>query len=371
MALHEIYYNYGNEGALNNSPNTLLRLLKEKGYSSASIDDIKSFLSKQSSYTVHRRIRKSQFPRRHIRIPASKIRCDADLIELGDLAPWNKNFKYIFIIIDGFSKYINAVPIKRKEARQTADAFTQILDSGNLKSELLYTDSGKEFLGAPFQEVLRRNKIYHRLCTSGDFHCPFVERVIRTIKEKLFQAMTSQLTRTWIDLLPKIVSTYNSTNHSSTGMRPSEADKDQNTLKVFQHIKRKQAYPKTSKSIRYKFKKGDLVRILKGNSGGLISKGYLPRYTWEIFRIHQKANVKPLDRKPGIPPAYSIEDLKGEVIEHAVFYEPELSLVDPSILNNKFPIREILQEDSKRIKVWWHGAQKKDATWINRSQLSK
>ncbi len=97
----------------------------------------------------------------------------------------------------------------------------------------------------------------------------------------------------------------------------------------------------------------------------------MPRFTWEIFRIQQKANIRARDREVGVPPAYVLADLQGEIIEHAIFYENEISLVDPSILEGKFPIREILEEEPNRVKVWWHGGSKKDAQWIKRSQLEK
>ncbi len=364
--LHKIYYNFGSEGALNNSTSELLRLLRERGYPNANRQDVINFLQKQANYTVHRRISKKQFPRRHIRIAASKIRCDADLIEVGDLASWNDDYKYILIAIDGFSKYVYAEPLKRKESKQTAEAFEKMLKVGGLNTLLLYTDAGKEFIGEPFQSVLRKYKIKHRICTSGDFHCPFVERVIRTIKEKLFPAMTSQISRRWLELLPKIVSTYNSTRHSSTGMRPYNAKLDENVLQVYNHIKKKQT---RSSATKYKLNVGDYVRILKGNSGPLASKGYLPRFTWEIFQIKKRADDRAQDRGNGIPPAYILQDLQGEVIQHAVFYEAELSRVDPTMLKKEFPIREILEEKGNRIKVWWHGKPKKEAEWINRNQL--
>jgi len=370
--LHSIYHNLGNEGAYNNNPKTLRDLVRARGFPAANVQDVKDFLTTEQSYTVHRRFNKVQFPRRHIRINAAGVRVDIDLIELGDLKQWNDGHSFILTAIDGFSKFIWALPIKRKESAQCAEAFEDMVRNGRLHAALLYSDAGKEFLGSPFQEVLRKHKMQHRICTSEDFHCPFVERAIRTLKEKMFQAMTSRFTRRWIDLLPRVVETYNRTQHSTTKMRPLNAAKDENTLQVYENTLKR--YPKDVKRKIYKFKKGDLVRIYKGGHGALGNKGYLPQYTWEVFRIAKLANDRPgIDGKYA-PPAYVLEDLHGEVIENALFYENELSRVSASQLNDAYPIREILKQKRDRdgvewVQVWWQGGKKNDAQWIEKRRL--
>jgi len=366
--LHKIYYNYGEEGALNNNVSTLLKLVRKAGFPTASTSDVQEFLSKQPGYTVHRRIQKSQFRRRTIFVPTNRVRSDGDLIELRDLASWNKGHRYIFIVIDAFSRFVWAVAIKNKEANTTALAMKTIINQQNFHTLSLYTDAGKEFIGAPFQSVLKSAKIGHRICTSDDFHCPFVERVIRTIKEKLFQSMTTHYTRNWLSILPKVVATYNKSIHSATKMKPDESRKVENYLQVLKTLNQKRL--RGSRRRRppvYKYKKGDYVRILLGKGGALGRKGYLPRYTWEIFKILKRANDRPLDR--GGVAAYILEDLNGELVEHSVFYEPELSRVHSEQLSREAPVREILQEKGDRVKVWFQGFPKSSAQWVPRKNL--
>lgn len=371
--LHNIYYGYGKEGALNNNVETLLRLVRATpGGTKCTRKLVIDFLTKQPSYTVHRRVARRQFPRRIIRVPTRGVRVDADLIELGDLSPWNAGHRYILVLIDAFSRYVWAKPMKNKQSDTAANALKHIIARGQETNRfhtlVLYSDGGREFIGAPFQSVLKREKIKHRICTSNDYHCPFVERVIRTIKEKLFQAMTSSLTRTWLDLLPKVVSTYNQTIHSSTNQRPIDANKEEYQLRVLSTLNRKQRLQYSQhKSVRYTFRVGDLVRILRGDDGALGRKGYLPRFTWEIFRVRKLATDRALDL--GGPPAYILEDLNGELIEHAIFYESELSLVHPDQLLRESPIREILAEKGGKVKVWFLGFPKADAQWIDRRKL--
>jgi len=367
-ALHDIYYNYGEEGALNNNVSTLLSKLRESGYPKTSSRQVEEFLSKQPGYSVHRRIKKLQFPRRSILVAAARVRVDGDLIELGDLASWNSGHRFIFVLIDAFSRFVWAVPLKNKAATSTAAALKTLIDDTGFHSLNLYTDAGKEFIGAPFQSVLKSANIKHRICSSDEFHCPFVERVIRTIKEKLFQAMTTNFTRHWLNLLPLVVATYNKTIHSATRARPVEGRKPENHLKVLQSLTRKRQLQRT-KPAKYKFKVGEHVRILRGSGGALGRKGYLPRFTWEIFKIKKLANDRPLDGGKAAIPAYILEDLHGEIIEHALFYENELSRVHSTQLAGPAPVREILEEKGTKVKAWFQGFPKASAEWIDRVNL--
>lgn len=360
--LQSLYYNYGSVGALQNNPKKLLQLLN---HPTATLNQVKEFLSKQQSYTVHHRAPKRQFPHRKIHVASTNVRIDADLIELRDLASWNDGYNYIFILIDSFSRYVWVEPIKRKDANTTGKALETLIEKhDDLQTILLYTDAGKEFLGASFQGVLKKNGWLHRICTSEDFHCPFVERVIRTIKEKMFQAMTASYTRIWIDLLPKIVNTYNHTTHSATSLPPIEAKQSENYLKVMKRVVPMPPSKPTS-TPKYKYDKGDYVRILKSKRP--FDKGYLPRFTWEIFRIHKRANDRSHDKFS--VPAYILEDLQGEIIEHAVFYESELVKIHPDQLKGSAPIKEILDQKDDKVLVWFQGYPKKDAMWISRKKI--
>lgn len=396
--LERVYYNYGKGGALQNTPSLLLEAAKNhlregektagrpprfssktliKQLEGAAAHELVSeFLSKQPSYTVHRRIQKEHFPRRKILVPGPRNRLEADLLELRDLKDWNSGYQYALIVIDAFTRKVWAEPLKRKDSPTVSDAFQSLYneESHHLQSNYLYTDSGREFTGNPFQNLMNKLGIQHRLATAEEFHCPFVERVIRTIKEKLFQAMTTEYTKRWIDLLPLVISTYNKTPHSSLGgkLTPEEACDPANYLEALTHT-----YPadeivglgaNKKSAVKYLYKKGDLVRIKKRSESLLPSKGYLPNFTWEIFRIRERANTRPQDRHRG-PPAYILEDLNGEIIEHSVFYEPELVRVHVSQLNALSPIREILGRRKKKdsgyeLLVWFHGEPKSKARWM-------
>ena len=177
--------------------------------------------------------------------------------------------------------------------------------------------------------------------------------------------MTANMTRRWVDILPKIVQTYNTTIHSTTKMRPINV-KDSHTLDVYATTQKWENKGGRQRRRPPRFKKGDYVRILKTRAA--FAKGYLPRFTWEIFEI---ADYVKKDGEGGTagPHAYFLKDLHGEQIREGIFYEHELSKVDPTIFGKGFPIREIIQRRGDQVLVWWQGFPRSAAEWIPTKNL--
>jgi len=84
------------------------------------------------------------------------------------------------------------------------------------------TDKGKEFLNTQFQTLLKREGIEFKVCRNPDVKCVVVERVNRTLRDKLHRYFTYKNTYKYIDVLPKFVKGYNATVHSTTGMAPAD-----------------------------------------------------------------------------------------------------------------------------------------------------
>jgi len=80
---------------------------------------------------------------------------------------------------------------------------------------------GKEFLNTQFQSLLKREGIEFQVCRNPDVKCAVVERVNRTLRDKLCSYFTFKNTYKYIDVLPKFVKVYNATVHSTTGMAPA------------------------------------------------------------------------------------------------------------------------------------------------------
>ena len=127
---------------------------------------INAFLRENNVHSVHRRIIKKTFPRRHIiaRFPFDIFM--ADLIEYPNLKFQNNRYVYILIMIDCFSKKVWAVAMKEKSATWTADAFEMIFKNFDEFPTHLITDGG---LGESIYSNLS-NKIF-RIFQRKDAKC--------------------------------------------------------------------------------------------------------------------------------------------------------------------------------------------------------
>ena len=106
--------------------------------------------------------RRRRFKRRYVFSPAVDSIWTGDLMFMQNYARENKGYKYIFVILDVFSRFAWTIPIKDKTASTTAKAFQEILQTTK-SPQKLWTDFGTEFTGAPFKRVLRQYdvKLYH------------------------------------------------------------------------------------------------------------------------------------------------------------------------------------------------------------------
>ena len=144
--------------------------------------------------------------------------------------------------------------------------------------------------------------------TENEDKSSVVERWNRTMKNKMYKYFTANMTRTYIDVLPEMVTKYNNTYHRSIKMTPVEGSLPKNSDTVYFNLN-KNMPTKTEP----KFKVGDKVRITKKKD--IFSKGYETNWTKELFVITEIQNAN--------PPTYKIKDMNGEEI-HGTFYEQEL-----------------------------------------------
>ena len=87
---------------------------------------INEFLRKNHVHSVHRRIVKKTFPRRRI---IARFPCDiwmGDLIEYPQYKFNNRQYVYILVLIDCFSKKVYAAPMKEKTKQWSVKAFESI-----------------------------------------------------------------------------------------------------------------------------------------------------------------------------------------------------------------------------------------------------
>jgi hypothetical protein len=260
---------------------------------------VEDWMQKQEVYSKHKPV-KQIFERRRVYSPSIDHQWQADLV---DMQPG-----FILTVIDVFSKYAFAEPIKHKTGKEVAEAFYKIFQSR--VPVLLQSDKGLEFKNSNVQNLLKQYNVKW-FTTENETKAQIVERFNRTLKNKMNKYFTANHTKQWKDVLPLLVKNYNNSYHRSIKMTPTEASLETNQEKVYQNL-----YPEITKKYVPKFKVGDKVRIYKKE--GDFRRGYTANFTNEIFKIHSINHTKPI--------TYIVKDNSNEVIQGS-FYESELSKV--------------------------------------------
>ena len=148
----------------------------------------------------------------------------------------NKGFRYKFIVIDNFSKYLWAIPLKNKYSQTITNEFSNILTKSKRKLLKIESDRGSEFYNSIFQNFLKSKNIHHyfRFTDKGP---SVAERVIRTVRNLLKNPVFLAGNADWLSELPSVIKQYNNTIHHSIKMTPNQASKKSNEKAVFDNLR--------------------------------------------------------------------------------------------------------------------------------------
>jgi len=353
--LEDIYYNLDSPSSFTGI-NSLYKEAK-KQLPNISVSDVKRWLCKQESHTLHKPRRK-KFLHRRVYVSGIDEQFQIDLCDMRAVAKENDGNNYILTCIDVFSKFAWAVPTKTKRPSEVAQAFVHVLLDGR-KPKFVQSDEGTEFLGHPFQTMLKNENILFFTSKNPDIKCSVVERFNRTLKTRMWKVFTKLRSHRWVDILPKLVKAYNNSFHRSIHMRPVDVTKS-NESEVW-HI----LYGGNDEESKqtFKFNVGDQVRV--GVKPNPFRKGYEPQWTEEIFTVSTR-----LARKP---PMYFVKDANGEEIRGS-YYEHELQKVVKDV-KAPYWVEKVLE--SRRNKrgqlehfVKWSGYPANFNQWIPASDLN-
>ena len=248
----------------------------------------------------------------------------ADLADMQLISKFNKGFRFLLRVIDVYSKYAWVVPLKDKIGVSMVNAFQKI-----------WVDKGCEFYNSHFKKWLNDNSI-EMYSTHNEGKSVVAERLIRTIKNKIYKYMTSISKNVYNDKLDDIVHKYNKKKHRTI--------KDNTYIDFGNEINDNDP----------KFKVGDHVRRSKYKN--IFAKGYTPNWSEEIFVIKKIKNT--------VPWTYVINDLNGEEIT-GTFYEKELQKID----QQEFRIEKVIKKKGDKLCVKWKGYDNSFNSWIDKKDL--
>ena len=178
-------------------------------------------------------------------------------------------------VIDVFSKYVWAVPVKQKTGSDAIAAMKSILQQGR-KPTNLQTDRGKEFYNATFQSLMERYGI-NLYSTYSNLKASICERFNRTLKQKMWMQFSLRGKYKWLDIFSNLLYQYNNSKDRPTGMKPKVITLTNEAEVLAKFI------PQTNINKKPKFKIGEKLRVSKIKQ--VFEKGYTPNWSTEIFTI--------------------------------------------------------------------------------------
>ena len=275
-----------------------------------------------------------------------------DLMDVHRYSKVNRNYKYILVILDIFSRFAMAHPLQRKTGEEVTAALRHIFTKSGRKPTRIWSDDGKEFFNSKVQGLLHK----YGITLYSSFNEPkasIAERFIRTLRRKMEMHYIITQSTVWYKALQGMIDEYNSEFHRSIGMSPNEALKPENYAKVYE-----MQYSKRSKIRQNKkslLKIGDKVRISLHKRH--FEKGSTANWSEEIFQIVEIMK----DYKPIV---YKLEDLAGEEI-HGGFYREQLQKTDQEIHRIDRVIRKRkLADGTQESLVRWSGYSNKFDSWM-------
>ncbi|XP_066965644.1 uncharacterized protein [Macrobrachium rosenbergii] len=327
-------------------------------------DDVKDFLQSQPSYTLHKGTLK-KFPRRKVLSPKPRVIVSSDLADMSKLAPYNGGYKYLLIVIDQFSRYLQVVPLKKKDGNTMQRSLKKVFESEAFSGvSRLNTDEGREFYNKQVKEYLNSRNIKLYSVHSREIKTAIAERVIRTLKSKIYRYLTHNNTNKYVDILQDIVNSYNSTQHR--GLGDGQTPNHVHALVDREDINRQfsrmyiNGLPRKEPSSSL-LKVSNVVRIADENRCALFRKGYTVQNTYELFTVRE------VDKKQ-YPTVYYLEDLQGELIK-GMFYREKLIPAKLPELYDIVILKKRKRGNRTQYFVEWRGYPKHFNSWLDESQL--
>src|SRR5277367_4382083 len=342
--INDVYYDAENPGGYGG----VARLRRAANTNKVETD---KFLKRQRTYTLHKPAR-LRYSTRPYKTAGIDQQWQADLVEMIPYEEVNDGYRYMLTVIDLFSRFAWAIPIKNKTGKEIMRAFRDIFATGR-KCERLQIDEGREFTNRHVQHLFNVENISFFIVKS-QFKAAVCERFNRTLKSKMRRYFTRHRSYRWVDVLPKLLRSYNASVHRSIGMAPNYVNDDvEHELWLKQERKGPQKFTNKEPTTRYEV--GDEVRLSKAKQ--LFRKGYLPNWTEEIFTVSRVLDTEAVQ--------YKVTDYRHDEIQ-GLFYGAELQKV---VKSAEYAVERVLRRRRVRGRyqylVKWLGYDDTHNSWVD------
>ena len=217
------------------------------------LEDVRKFMEKQKM----RQLKGSRGSNSYVADEPLE-ECHVDLADFTNSYADNNGMRYCVVMLDIFTKYCVAKPIKTQQKEDVVNAMKELIREMG-KSKALFSDNESSFNSPEFHRLLNENNSKHLISTSPS---GFAERMIQTLKNMIHDRVEGlKLDKEkWVNVLPIVLKQYNNRKHSTTGVSPANAKRPE-----YQVMEK--TYPNLSV--------GDTVKI-KNKKKSAVDKSFRP-----------------------------------------------------------------------------------------------
>lgn len=266
-------------------------------------------LSKIPAYSIHRRLLKT-YKKPAIILHETGNCYSSDLADFRSLSRFNSGYKWMLVSIDNFSRRLSVVLMKSKSAEETTKGLQTAM------KELKYTpsswafDKGKEWDNGITKRFMKKNNITQYFMKT-ERKCSLAENIIKQLKIKIFKYFSLKSTKRYVELIPQLVNTHNSTIHSAHQFAPGSVTRS-NQNQVFSNLYKRLILKPRKPPVYHLNQK---VRLATHRYN--FQKFYMPNFSKEIFLIAEIKNTFPVH-------TYRIKSLDNRLLESS-YTKEELS----------------------------------------------
>ena len=142
---------------------------------------------------------------------------------------FNKGYKYIFAVVDVFSRQALCVAIKNKNSSSCTEALKIIIEKKG-QPRVLTSDNDSAFLSGEFKSLTDKLGIILNLNVIGDHNAlGIIDNFAKRLKRIFTAIFLSKKKKNWLDYLDSVIEVYNDSEHKSLNyLTPNEAGLKEN-----------------------------------------------------------------------------------------------------------------------------------------------
>ena len=282
--------------------------------------------------------------------------------------PENKNYKYLLVLIDSYSNFVLAEPLKTKSKQEVQEAVDKIIKNNNLyKITTLCGDKEAAFLA--LRNYWKEKNITF-FVSQSDNKAFLAENAIKNIKSLLRKYMKFTDNNNWVEHFPKILEQLNnrplSSRYNITPAQLNNPKNDPHIKKIIAKINNKKGKSEKSEKKSFKtklspFKVGDFVFVdLEKKSVNFSIKQE------DIQRLLIRKIVK-IDKNEK-PFLYSVETANGNKVKKK-YYASQLKKT-VRLNSNLKQIEEIISVKREKSKIYYQvKTDKNKIFWVDEKYL--